>query len=103
MTAFPQIQAFAEDLTALRRDFHRHPELGFQEHRTSARVAELLESWGISVTRGIGGTGVVGVLDGTRPGRSIGLRADMDALPMEEQTNLGYASTNPGRVPRLRP
>ncbi|MCB1492316.1 MAG: amidohydrolase, partial [Rhodobiaceae bacterium] len=61
MPAIPQIEDFAEDLTALRRDFHAHPELGFQEERTSARVAELLEGWGIAVTRGIGGTGVVGV------------------------------------------
>jgi hippurate hydrolase len=92
----PRIAAFADDLTALRRDFHRHPEIGFAEHRTSARVAELLESWGITVTRGLGGTGVVGVLEGNRPGRRIGLRADMDALPMEEQTNLPYASQTPG-------
>lgn len=96
MPAFPQIVAFADDLTAIRQDFHQYPEIGFEEHRTSARVAELLESWGISVTRGIGKTGVVGVLDGRRPGRSIGLRADMDALPMEELTNLPYSSRNPG-------
>jgi hippurate hydrolase len=92
----PRIAAFADDLTALRRDFHRHPEIGFAEHRTSARVAELLESWGITVTRGLGGTGVIGVLEGNRPGRRIGLRADMDALPMEEMTNLPYASQTPG-------
>ncbi len=96
MPTLPRIAAFADDLTALRRDFHRHPEIGFAEHRTSARVAELLESWGITVTRGLGGTGVVGVLEGNRPGRSIGLRADMDALPMEEMTNLPYASQTPG-------
>ncbi len=96
MYALPEIEAFADDLTALRRDFHAHPEIGFQEHRTAAKVAELLESWGVSVTRGIGGTGVVGVLDGSRPGRTIGLRADMDALPMDEETNLPYASKNPG-------
>ena len=96
MPAIPQIEDFAEDLTALRRDFHAHPELGFQEGRTSARVAQLLEGWGIAVTRGIGGTGVVGVVDGTSPGRTIGLRADMDALPMDEETNLPFASKNPG-------
>ena len=96
MPALPEIEAFADDLTAIRRDFHMHPEIGFQEHRTAGIVADLLERWGITVTRGIGGTGVVGVLDGTRPGRTIGLRADMDALPMEEQTNLPYASRNPG-------
>lgn len=96
MPLIEQIARFADDLTAIRRDFHQHPEIGFQEHRTSARVAELLESWGAKVERGIGGTGVVGVIEGSRPGRSIGLRADMDALPMDEQTNLPYASKNPG-------
>ncbi len=96
MPALPEIAAFADDLTALRQDFHMHPELGFQEHRTAARVAALLEGWGVAVTRGIGGTGGVGVLDGARPGRTVGLRADMDALPMDELTNLPYASRNPG-------
>lgn len=96
MKLIPQIVAAAEDLTAIRRDIHAHPEIGFQEHRTSALVADLLTRWGIEVTRGIGGTGVVGVLDGSRPGKTIGLRADMDALPMEERTNLPYASKNPG-------
>lgn len=96
MPVLPEILDYADDLTAIRRDFHMHPEIGFQEHRTSAKVAELLESWGVTVARGIGGTGVVGVLEGTRPGRSIGLRADMDALPMAEQTSLPFASRNPG-------
>ena len=96
MSTIPRIDAFAEDLTAIRRDFHEHPELGFQEVRTSAKVAEMLESWGITVTRGIGKTGVVGVLEGNRPGKRIGLRADMDALPIHEQTNLPYASKTPG-------
>ena len=96
MNLFPEIVAYADALTDIRRDFHRHPEIGFQEHRTSDRVARLLESWGISVSTGIGGTGVVGVLEGRGPGRTIGLRADMDALPMEEQTNLPFASQVPG-------
>ena len=96
MTVIPHIDAFAADLTALRRDFHAHPEIGFQETRTSGIVADLLTQWGIEVHRGIGGTGVVGVLHGTTPGRRIGLRADMDALPMEEQTNLPWRSQTPG-------
>lgn len=96
MSVLPDIAAFADDLTALRHDFHRHPEIGFQEHRTAARIADLLRGWGVEVTTGIGGTGVVGVLEGSRPGRTIGLRSDMDALPMEERTNLPYASVNPG-------
>ena len=96
MPVIEQIAQFADDLTAIRQDFHQHPELGFEEHRTSQRVAELLASWGVAVERGIGGTGLVGVIEGARPGRSIGLRADMDALPMDELTNLPYASKNPG-------
>lgn len=97
VSAIEKILSYADDLTTLRRDFHQHPELGFEESRTSARIAELLEQWGISVTRNVGKTGVVGVLQGTRgTGRAIGLRADMDALPMDEQTNLSYASRTPG-------
>ena len=96
MTIPTRIAAYADALTAIRRDLHAHPELGFQEVRTAGIVAESLRGWGIEVTTGIGGTGVVGVLRGTRPGRTIGLRADMDALPIDEQTNLPYASRNPG-------
>lgn len=96
MPVIERIAGYAADLTAIRHDFHAHPEIGFQETRTSSRVAELLEGWGIAVTRGVGGTGVVGVLQGCRAGRTIGLRADMDALPMEEMTNLPYSSRHPG-------
>lgn len=91
-----RIRAMADDLTAIRRDLHAHPELGFLEVRTAGIVAEQLRSCGIEVTTGIGRTGVVGVLDGNRPGRTIGLRADMDALPIDEQTNLPWASRTPG-------
>ncbi|WP_334191792.1 M20 aminoacylase family protein [Pararhodobacter sp.] len=96
MTIPTRIQDFAADLTAIRRDLHEHPELGFQEIRTAGIVAAELERLGIKVTTGIGKTGVVGVLKGSRPGRTIGLRADMDALPIHEQTNLPYASKTPG-------
>ena len=97
LALIPEIAARAEELTAWRRDFHAHPELGFQEVRTSGKVAELLESWGIETHRGIGGTGVVGVIEGRGgPGRSVGLRADMDALPIDERTNKPWSSTNPG-------
>ena len=92
------IGAYREELTALRRDFHAHPELGLEEHRTAAIVAAKLESWGITAHRGVGGTGVVGVLRRGNGEASIGLRADMDALPMSEATELGYASTNAGRM-----
>jgi amidohydrolase len=98
MGVLPRISDFAEDLTAIRRDFHAHPEIGFEEVRTAGIVAEKLASWGIEVHRGIGGTGVVGILAGRGgPGRRIGLRADMDALPMDETTNLPWRSTLPGK------
>lgn len=99
MPALPEIDAFKDDLVAIRRDIHAHPEIGFEEVRTSGIVAEKLASWGIEVHRGIGGTGVVGILQGKGgPGRRIGLRADMDALPMDEITNLPWRSTIPGRM-----
>ncbi|MEM7525009.1 MAG: amidohydrolase, partial [Pseudomonadota bacterium] len=96
MPLIERIQSYAEDLTAIRRDLHEHPELGFEEVRTAGVVADTLRSWGVQTTTGIGKTGVVGVIEGDRPGRTIGLRADMDALPIHEQTNLPYASKNPG-------
>ena len=97
MKLIDQIAARAEELTAIRQDLHAHPELGFEEIRTSGIVADLLESWGVETHRGIGGTGVVGIIEGKRgAGRMIGLRADMDALPIEERTNLPYRSQNPG-------
>jgi hippurate hydrolase len=99
MPTLPRIDAFADELTAIRRDLHAHPEIGFEETRTSGIVAEKLAQWGVEVHRGIGGTGVVGVLKGRGNGpRRVGLRADMDALPMEEKTNLPWRSTIPGRV-----
>src|SRR5918997_4608780 len=86
-----------EELTEFRRDLHAHPELGFEETRTAARVAAALRAAGVEVTEGIGGTGVVGTIRGTTSGGgSIGLRADMDALSLEEETGLPYASRTPG-------
>ncbi|UHS63121.1 amidohydrolase [Agrobacterium vaccinii] len=98
MPVIEKIEAYKDELTAIRRDIHEYPEIGFEEVRTSGIVAEKLASYGIEVHRGIGKTGVVGVLKGNRgEGKTIGLRADMDALPMEEHTNLGYASKIPNR------
>src|SRR6201999_1553817 len=98
MPPIDRIEAFAGELTAIRRDLHAHPEIGFEEVRTSGIVAEKLAQWGVEVHRGLGGTGVVGVLKGKGSGtRSIGLRADRAALPMEENTNLRWRSTIPGR------
>ena len=98
MPNIDRIDGFADELTAIRRDLHAHPEIGFEEVRTSGIVADKLTQWGIEVHRGLGGTGVVGVLKGKGSGgKRIGLRADMDALPMEENTNLKWRSTIPGR------
>ncbi|WP_315811550.1 M20 aminoacylase family protein [Bradyrhizobium sp. SZCCHNR2028] len=98
MPTIDRIQGYADELTAIRRDLHAHPEIGFEETRTSGIVAEKLAQWGIEVHRGLGGTGVIGVLKGKGDsGKRIGLRADMDALPMEENTNLPWRSTIPGR------
>jgi len=90
------LQALSEEFTAVRRDIHRHPELGYQEFRTSDLVAERLESWGYRVTRGLGGTGVVGQLVRGQGSKRLGLRADMDALPIQEATGLPHASCHAG-------
>ena len=84
------------DAIALRRDLHRHPELGFEEHRTSEKIATLLGEWGWRVHRGLAGTGVVAQMGQGAP--VIGLRADIDALPMDEATGLEYASGTPGKM-----
>lgn len=81
---------------AMRRDFHKHPELGFNEIRTGGIVAKELEALGIEVTKGVGKTGVVGYLEGAKPGPTILLRFDMDALPITEDTDAEYSSENPG-------
>lgn len=95
-----RIAAFQDDMTAWRHDIHAHPELGFEENRTSDLVAAKLAEFGIAVHRGLAKTGVVGTLKGlgTGSGRSIGLRADMDALPMPEANDFDYASRHPGKM-----
>ncbi len=80
----------------LRRDIHRHPELAFEEHRTAELVANKLEAWGYEVHRGLGGTGVVGTLKRGTSTRRVGLRADMDALPIQEASGAELASRKPG-------
>lgn len=91
---FRLIQQLQPELARVRQDIHAHPELGFQEHRTAALVEQSLRDWGYEVHTGIGGTGVVGVLQGSlpEPGPSIGLRADMDALPIQEKSGLPHQS-----------
>lgn len=94
------IQKFHQELVALRRDLHANPELGFQEIRTSGIVAGALEAMGVEVHRGIGKTGVVGVIRGQKndSGKMIGLRADMDALPIKEDSTAAHCSTVPGMM-----
>lgn len=98
MANLPIIENSTDELTGIFQDLHAHPELGFEERRTAGIVAEKLKEYGVDeVHAGIAGTGVVGLIKGNRPGaRRVGLRADMDALPIHEETNLAYASTNPG-------
>jgi amidohydrolase len=101
MHLHPDILAQTPTLTALRRDLHAHPELCFQEVRTADVVAARLSEWGIEVHRGLGTTGVVGVVqgrDGGACGRALGLRADMDALPMSEHNTFAHASQHPGKM-----
>jgi hippurate hydrolase len=94
------VDSFADiaRFVALRRDIHAHPELGFEEHRTSRMVADRLREWGIEVHTGIAGTGVVGVLRNGTGKRTIGLRADLDALPLQEENHFPHRSLNDGRM-----
>jgi len=80
----------------LRHSIHQNPELGYHEHQTGDKVAALLKKWGFEVTRGIGKTGIVGTLKVGNGKKIIGIRADMDALPISEETNLEYSSKNEG-------
>ncbi len=93
-----QIASEHDELRRWRRDLHAHPELGFEETRTARLVAERLESFGLEVHRGVGRTGVVGVLRNGSSPRAIGLRADMDALPIEEANDFEHRSRHPGRM-----
>jgi hippurate hydrolase len=92
------IKHYQNDLVRLRHDFHAHPELGFKEHRTATKVVALLRQWGYEVATGVGGTGVLGMLAHGMGKRSLGLRADMDALPITEATGAAYTSREHGRM-----
>lgn len=98
MKILPEILAAGADTRALRHDLHAHPELGFDVFRTADIVAAKLESWGITVTRGVGRTGVVGTLRRGNSKKAIGLRADMDALPVTEANTFDYRSRTPGKM-----
>ena len=98
MNLIDDVVAHRDEMTEVRRDLHRHPELAYEEHRTADAVAERLTAWGIPIRRGLGGTGVVGSLRCGNGNRAIGLRADMDALAMDELNTFEHASRHPGRM-----
>src|SRR6266540_5808390 len=102
MPIINRIAAMQDEIAGWRHDLHAHPELLFEVHRTAASVADKLKAFGCDqVVSGIGQTGVVGVIQGRRNGGSgkvIGLRADMDALPLDESANIPYKSTAPGKM-----
>ena len=98
MSVIERIQAYHTDLTELRRDIHAHPETAFEEVRTSDLVAGWLESLGIEIHRGLGKTGVVGTLKAGNGNRAIGLRADMDALPIHENNSFAHRSQHEGKM-----
>ncbi len=97
-TLMAAIGQIAPEFVAVRQQIHAHPELAFEEIKTSDLVAERLQAWGYAVERGIGGTGLVGQLRKGQGSKRIGIRADMDALPITERTGLSYASTIPGKM-----
>lgn len=99
MKLLDPIVAWHHDISQIRRDIHAHPELAFAEFRTADVVAAKLQEWGIEIDRGLGGTGVVGIIRGnTASSRAVGLRADMDALPMQEANTFSHASQNEGKM-----
>lgn len=98
MQLIDPILQFHTELQQIRRDIHAHPELSFEEHRTSDVVARKLQEWGIPVIRGLGTTGVVGIIKNGSSQRAIGLRADIDALPMQEFNTFPHASKNEGKM-----
>src|SRR5271154_6872863 len=97
-SALDRARLYQDELVAIRQDIHANPELGLEEHRTADLVARKLEEWGIEVHRSVGGTGVVGVLRSGNGEATIGLRADMDALPIVEANDIPYRSRNQGKM-----
>ncbi len=98
MNLIDRIVQFHHEIRDIRRDIHSHPELRFQENRTADLIAERLQAWGIPITRGLGGTGVVGTLRNGTSTRAIGLRADIDALPMQEHNEFAHRSRHAGKM-----
>ncbi len=98
MQLIDRVVQFRAEIQQIRRDIHAHPELRFEETRTSDIVAQKLSEWGLEVTRGLGGTGVVGTLKHGKSKRAVGLRADMDALPIQETNDFAHRSTHAGKM-----
>src|SRR5437660_11032808 len=98
MPVLPRSMEIHSEITAIRRDIHAHPELAYEENRTSDIVAAKLAEWGLEVTRGLGKTGLVGTLRKGNSLKSIGLRAGMDCLPMDESNDMPRRSQRPGRT-----
>src|ERR1700689_612210 len=98
MNLIEPILADAAAIQTLRRDIHAHPELCFAEQRTSDLIAKTLSGWGIPVHRGLGGTGVIGVIKNAQSDRAVGLRADIDALPISERNTFAHASVHAGKM-----
>ena len=98
MQLIDRVVQFRAEIQQIRRDIHAHPELRFEEDRTADLVARKLAEWGIEVARGLGGTGVVGTIRHGSSHRSIGLRADMDALPIQELNDIAHRSTHAGKM-----
>lgn len=98
MTSLERAQSLAHDLISLRRDFHRYPETGFEVARTAEICARHLESSGIEVKRNVGKSGVLGLLQAKRPTGTVAFRAELDALDMDEETDLEFKSVNPGKA-----
>ncbi len=94
----PEVESIRDFLVEVRRDLHQHPELAFEEHRTSQVITRHLDRFNISYRSGVAGTGVIGLIEGQKPGPTLLLRADMDALPIHEETDLPYASVYPGKM-----
>lgn len=92
------ISELEQDLIHWRREFHRIPEIAMEERKTASAIAEKLRAWGFDVHTGVGGTGVVGILQGGEPGKTLGIRADIDALPVTEETGLPFSSIHPGAM-----
>ena len=98
MKLIDPIIEFHQEIQAIRRDIHAHPELCFEEFRTAELVAKKLEAWGIPMIRGLAGTGVVGIIKRGTSSRALGLRADMDALPMQEINQFAHTSQHAGKM-----